>query len=439
MSYIPSNTSDVSYFDIIGVNEREVEALVVLKYPKFHSAISKLAAQMPNGIQKKSGNPIFEIYRQGNYYASSTIATSATVGGNKVVTFSDSTFEAIPVGNMVYDENSTAIGKVISKSAGNMTIGFVANANTSYTSFQSGDFAVGYKAIDGGDMGSNDDRVSKEYIMRAPDKYRNIVGSMNQTVSLTHNDFFQKQYLAGSSGSGTYALTKEMQALNVLQQQYTKRMLSNTPAVFSGSEPVGSSLLNQILTMDGIYRPLSSTLTLAEIKSATKNYGSKGSASTNELVIFGGIQYVAEFQDALESYVTTAGDKNTVGGVKVDGLNVFSYGYAGYDLKLVHDPVLDYKEMWGTNADGYSKRSRSAIWMNTSPVEAEQGGTLPFICDYYFGVNADIQRLVIEGFYNDKGQRVQVGANGKKGATVEFTWDKQTQLSNPSATMYHGS
>ena len=57
MSYIPSNTSDVSYFDIIGVNEREVEALVVLKYPKFHSAISKLAAQMPNGIQKKSGNP----------------------------------------------------------------------------------------------------------------------------------------------------------------------------------------------------------------------------------------------------------------------------------------------------------------------------------------------------------------------------------------------
>jgi hypothetical protein len=109
-------------------------------------------------------------------------------------------------------------------------------------------------------------------------------------------------------------------------------------------------------------------------------------------------------------------------------------------LKFIKDPFLDNKQIWGVdNTTGYSNRSKSALWMNTDPCKTEQGIAVPFVCDYYFGNTADVQRWEVKGSMDAKGNPTGDGATDKKGCQVNFTLDKQTQLMNPAACMYHGN
>jgi hypothetical protein len=440
MSYAQNDVLTNTVFDSIGILEKEVENLIPLLSPQYQRpALSVCIDQMEGGTRKivKSKSRLINIYRQENDYPAGTISASSQTGSNISIQFTNGQFAEIPEQHMVFAE-SGAIGKVEQKGEGYMLVSFYSNPSGA-TSFNfSTDFLAGEQVTDGGMIGNLAVRKEDETIFSLPDNTQNIIPTYSADTFLHKEDFINTTFLKDATGGYHYAVNKDVQTLERLMQQYCVRTYKNVPAVLSGNQPVAASLVNQIVTMGGTYRPLNSQLTYGELKATIREYTSKGGFTTNEVAVFAGSQYVADFQEALESFVTTAGVNNTLGGQKVEGINIMQYNFQNLNIKLIHDPILDNKLMFGTGSDGFSKRSRSAIWMNTAPVKVEGGGTMPFAVSYYVGENADIHRWVKNGSIDEKGRRVKEG-NEFIGCKIMYEWDKLEQISNPRAALFHGS
>jgi hypothetical protein len=439
MNYAQNDVLTNTVFDSIGILEKEVENLVPLLSPQYQRPkLSVLLDQVENGTQKRqSKSRLVNIYRQDNDYPSETIGASSQQGSNIAIQFTNTSFAEIPEQHMVFAE-SGAIGKVEQKGEGYMLVSFYANQSGAGSFNFTTDFLAGELVTDGGQIGNVAVRKEDETIFSLPDNTQNIIPTYSADTFLHKEDFINTTYLTDANGGKHYAVNKDVQTLERLMQQYCVRTYKNVPAVLSGNQPAAASLVNQIVSMGGTYRALNSQMSYGELKNTIRLYTSKGGFTTNEVVVFAGSQYVADFQEALESFLVPAGTNNTIGGQSIKGINIMTYAFQGLDIKLIPDSILDNQKMFGTDANGFSKRSRSAIWMNTAPVKVEGGGTMPFAVGYYVGENADIQRWTKNGSIDERGRRVKEG-NEFNGCKIMYQWDKLEQISNPRAALFHGS
>ena len=232
MIYANNNAPLMSVFDAIGINEKAIESLVPQMSPQFQRPVlSKILDKIEGGTQKiKSNNRLFRVYRQDNDYPYATVQSATLAGGLYTLILNESDFSAIAEGNAVYSSSTGTMAKVVAKQPGQLVLSFVSNPNGS-TSFSSSDFTSSTQVMDGGDIGNINDRMSKETIFSLPDEYKNIIGTMNASAYLTFEDVNTYGYLKNVNGTQYYALQKEVQAIQRLNQQYVRRQLGNTPSV----------------------------------------------------------------------------------------------------------------------------------------------------------------------------------------------------------------
>lgn len=437
-TFIDPNLPLVSVFANYGINDRQVEPLVPKLAPAFQrSVISAIAEQIGKPQLVSAKTPIFQIYRQPNDWPAATIADRSAVGTDLVLTWSDPSFQAIRVGNMV-QAKSGALGIVKSKSAGTATIGFLSNPNGS-TAFGASDFVIGQLASDRGDVTDRDNRSSKETLFTLPVPYQNIVTSMSDTATINFAEANQYTYLKNINGTQYYALSKVSQMLGRMQQTYSARMVADVPANFDTATPVGGSLIWQIKNQGGSTRAINAAITESEFNEAIQQYINNGGYASKEVIIVGGSSYIQDLQkNVFKQYVTTAGNNNVLGGKEVKGLNIMSYYYSGFTFHLIMDEFLNNPNIWHPSDlfAGETARSKSAIWMNAAPVPTENGGTLPFVSDYYYGV-PDMIVTEVKGMTDMMGRPNKEGVSGKLSSTVEVNWNKTTQLNNPAQCFYH--
>ncbi len=440
--YISNQDSLQSIFDQRNLVPRSVEALVPIMNPQFaRPALSKLIDVLDGAVLKKTTNRKFNINRMPNDYPAATINTRTASGALLILTFADSTFQAIPVGNAVISV-SGALAEVVANGAGTMTIRCVYSpTGTLFAAFNNSvDFIADEIVSDRGALGNINNRLTPETVFTLPTEYSNFIAQYDAGAYISNEDVNNKTYIKNQYGSDFYALQKESQALQRLMQTYYARLYSNIPAVADANKPVGASLINQINTMGGFSTGISGAISETTLKNVIRQYVANGGFTGDEIVVLCGSQYLGDIHESLAKYVETAGTHNVVGGQKVEGINIYEYGFEGLKLKFIKDPFLDNKQIFGVDATtGFSNRSRSAMWMNTDACKTEQGVSVPFVCDYYFGNTADVFRWEVAGSMDSKGNPVTNGATDKKGCQVNFTLDKQTQLMNPAACMYHGN
>lgn len=437
-TFIDPNLPLVSVFANYGINDRQVEPLVPKLAPAFQrSVISAIAEQIGKPQLVSAKTPIFQIYRQPNDWAAATIADRSAVGTDLVLTWSDPSFQAIRVGNMI-QAKSGAVGIVKSKSAGTATIGFLSNSNGS-TAFGASDFVIGQLASDRGDVTDRDNRLSKETLFTLPVPYQNIVSSMSDTTTVNFAEANQYTYLKNINGTQYYALSKVSQMLGRMQQTYSIRMVGDISANFDTATPVGGSLIWQIKNQGGSTRAINAAITESEFNEAIQQYINNGGYASKEVIIVGGSSYIQDLQkNVFKQYVTTAGNNNVLGGKEVKGLNIMSYYYSGFTFHLIMDEFLNNPNIWQPSDlfAGETVRSKSAIWMNAAPVPTENGGTLPFVSDYYYGV-PDMIVTEVKGMTDMMGRPNKEGVSGKLSSTVEVNWNKTTQFNNPAQCFYH--
>jgi hypothetical protein len=443
MIYPNANEALPSVFDEIGMGFKQIETLVPKLSPAYsRPVLSIITDQLMGGTQKvKSNQRKFTIFRQENDYPFFTIQTRQTSGTTTLLlTPAESGFSAIPQTHMLL-ASSGAIGKVESAAGVTpMVVSFFANPNGN-TSFVAADFAATEQARDAGVIGNTQIRNAGTTVFSLPDPYYNIVSQLDATCFLNFEELNSKTFIKAKNGKMYYAFQKDVQTLERLYQQYLVRTYSNIPVNMNDTQPVGASLLNQILTMGGGQSSLGSTasFTIQQLRDAIRQYKASGGFTTDEILVIGGSQYVGNWQESLEQYVIQSGNKNTIGGEEVMGINVMEYGFQGLKFKVLTDAVLDNRNMWGTNSQGFSNRSNSAIWAAVEKVKTENGELAPFACSYYLGGTDDIKRTVIEGMIDENGNPISKGTNNQKGVSIEYTWDKTEQLMNPRACWYHGA
>ncbi len=433
-----ANLTQKSIYELNSITYRQVEELVAIVNPRFRrSKLSKLSAQLGKPVQKKSGQRLIEMYRQGYDYPMASIASRTASGNDLILTFTDTSFNSIVVDNMVKASNGT-LGIVKSVGLGTMTISWLQTpSNTSATGFASGDFAVGGFTVDMGNVGNVLDRQSPLAIDPQPTRFTNVIGQIDGSVTLSFEDLNTKTWLP-FNGMQYYSLSKLDYAMQQFLRAYDYRMLSDVAAVNDAQKPVSGSILWQIKTQGGIDRPFTS-LTETEFLGAADEFRANGGYDGEKIVIVCGSGYLAELQkNVFKQFITTAGTTNTIGGASVKGINVKEYAYGGYEYQIIVDDFLDQPSWTPTTIYNQpSKRSYSAIWMSTSPVPSINGGMLPFISEHYFGNTADMVVQKVFGMIDDKGNYVNVGSNGKKNVTWNMTLDKVTQLANPAGCMFH--
>lgn len=444
MIYPNANESLPSVFDEVGMGYKQIESLVPKLSPAYsRPVLSVITDQLMGGTQKvKSNQRKFTIFRQENDYPFFTIQTRATSGSTTLLlTPAEAGFAAIPQNHMLLSA-SGAIGKVESPAgASPIVVSFFSNPNGN-TSFVAADFAANEQARDAGVIGNTTFRNPGTGVFSLPDPYYNIVSQLDATCTLSFEELNSKTFLKAKNGKEYYAFQKDVQTLERLYQQYLVRTYSNIPANMNDSQPVGASLLNQILTMGGGQTSLAAnaSFTESQLQEAIEQYNAAGGFTTDEILVIGGSRYVANWQRALANYVVQSGTRNTLGGEEVKGINIMEYGFQGLRFKVVSDRILDNRNMWGTNAaTGFSNRSNSAIWAAVEKVKTENGELAPFACSYYLGTTDDIKRSVVEGMIDVNGNPVAKATNNQKAVTIEYTWDKTEQLMNPRACWYHGA
>jgi len=437
--FIDPNANLVNVFELYGYNQRFVESMIPKMNPQFQrSILTKLATELGAPKIITATNRIFEIPRQPNDYPSSTIATRTASGNNLILTLTDGNFQAIREGNGAKAKNGT-VGKVVSKSAGTITLQFFASPSGA-TSFATADFAAGEAVIDFGDLGNPNNRKSKETLFTLPIRNSNIVSCINETCEITAEEAHQLTYLDDVDGSKFYALNKQKQTAERLLQYETERMWSDLPKVMDRDNPFGATLINQIKTMGGVSRPITSSSGVSEdeFHASAEQFINNGGFVGNEIVIVCGYSYLADIQrNVFKQYVTTAGTTNVIGGATVKGINAMEYAFDGFNYKFIVDPVLNNPRMFGTSTlfPGKTLGSKSAMWFCPEAVQTENGGTMPWLQDYYY-ISGDLMSTEVDGMTDVKGRPVKKGNNGKLAASIEMSLNKTTQLMNPAGCMY---
>lgn len=429
----------VSVFTQYGINERQVEPLVPLLYPVWTGVISKLMNHMGKPQLVESATRTFEIYRKPNTWGAATISARNQVGSSLVLTFSDPTFQFFPVGNTVISK-SGALGIVKTASAGTVTIDFFLNPNGN-TAFVSSDFVVGEMASDNGDVTNPYNRQSKQSRYTMPVQYKNIVGSVSDTCQIFSEDVKQRTYLQAVNGKQYYATNKLTETLARMQQLEAVRMYRNIPANFDPSAPVGATIINQILTMGGGQRPVPvNGITESEFQSAIKQYELQGGYNSDEILIIAGSGYLGDLQNnVFKGLVQTAGTNSVLAdAAKKAGLNIFTYGYLGHSITLVHEPLFNNPNFFNQSSvfAGETTMTHAAIWINPAMVKTEQGIMMPFAQEYYYTAK-DMIVTEINGLTDSNGNPVKTGTNPSLSSNVEINWNKTTQLSNPAGCFYH--
>jgi hypothetical protein len=420
------------------IAQRSVEKYVVKTYPQFN-LYNKLIDALGTPALEHVGNRLFDMYAKGNTYPSASVATrTLQPNGTLNITWDDSNFEAIVPGNAVVSTTGT-IALVDSTTPGTATLSFF-YSEAGDTAFVSGDFAVGTQVSDRGDVGNIQNSGSKQRVMERPYRNQNIVDLVRNTAEMNMDELNTLTYITNINGTPYYAQNAVLEMLErTAKQKYTRTVdgvFKNDPRT-----PMGMGFRNQIRTQGGIYRAMTSALDEDEFLALIDQIIANGGTNGNEFLIICGSSYAGYFQRFMKTYLVTAGDTNTFGGVSIKGINVMDYWYIGKHFRLMVDPSMDNSAMFpgeSTALPGVLKRSHAAFIFDTSRVLTEQGSE-PFMKKKYFGpAGADMWVTPINGLVNIQNNTLSVvpthaGLNGK----VEVLYNCTTQLTNPAAHAFH--
>jgi len=432
----PSQSQKKHFLDA-AIAQRMVEKFVVFRYPELN-IVNVLTNTLGKPKIHKAGSREFEIAFKGNTHPAATIATRTTQNGNLVLTFDDPKFIGFRVKEEVRANNGTR-GRVVSKSAGEAVISFLASNNPSATGFVAADFAANERVSGRGILDDVEHSNTVERFITDPLLYKNLIGQCRESHSVTMNELGQETYIQNFNGTMYYAFQAELE----MYQRISRKKAVDTYdslKINRGDVVKGEGFIQQIKSGGGTTRSFSS---LSEVQSDdfwTKFIDSmitNNASPGGEYLSIIGSSLMGQFQQGVgKELVVETGIHNTVGGAKVEGINVMTYTYNGKKLKFVVDPLFNNQEVFSEMSvinPGTTVMSNSAFLLDTSSVEVEGDGMIPFIRDYYYGTVQDMIVGGVDGLIDMKGNPSARPANGSLTPTIDCVWNKTCQLMNPAA------
>ena len=342
-------------------------------------------------ITNKNGSvrvdqPRFEIPKLGNISIAQTLGAAPTLVGTYLrITFSAAN-NNFRLKDGVMDSNFVLgrVVNIVSPTQVDLMPVSVTSWNTS-THFQSGMTAkVGF------DISGNYSSRGKSNLVYTPDLDYNYTAITRESSSQARRDRIST-YI---KWEGDYwwhsqqALT--MQAFAKQQEFkyfYSTRGSITTPD--EGEAYTTGGIRWNIINNGGNYYPISNDLTQTSFTDILYDYSMRVAANGRKVVALMGKAAMWNLNlNVTGSYVLNAGDRNTFGGMKVNGLSVNQYSVGNTSIDYVHYPLLDDPTLFPeiSSITGKPKNSSTILLMDMSPVPSADGsGSIPVIQKRHFG------------------------------------------------------
>ena len=386
--YIPGTET----LDQVGIRLQMIDPLSVRLYPQFH-VLNTLANRLGPAKEVESGNRIYKLPRMGNDYPAAVIQTGGRVSISSTIlelTLTDSSFESFRVGDGI-DCPSGSMAKVVAKSAGFLRVQFEKGSGST-TAFTSSDFAEGETVSWVGPLTSVYSQEKMERVQTFPFLYENCASFWMDTFTQTMDEMNALSYVHDDKGQKNYLRLGgkkmiERAAMARCKNNYIGGKVQNVgQGIYRGE-----GLKDQIKSA-GIDNQYVTPIDETHIQSLVDRLMNSGAVTDKKFVIICGQSYLGDFQaNVARPYNLTAGKNSVLAdlGVSLKGLNVTSYYFEGADVDFVVDPTFSNANMYpgvtSSVAPGSVAMSRTAFWMNASPVQTEQEINVPFLRKYLSG------------------------------------------------------
>lgn len=431
---VNGNNSSVNIFSALDLTPRQIERQTVMTQPSFamgQAAIPYVMSNYGEAASIKAGSRVWEVPRMGNQFKKANVQTSSGAGTSVLqVTLTESGFNAIPQGTLVQDPNTGTMANVVNIANGQMTLVFDSGASSA-TTFSASDFASGALISPRGSVGNNSTRNSVEGSYTIPEIDAYPIGTWDRNCTMTLEELKRETFIAAVDGTSYYAKNKQMEVLDEMYTQYYSYVYTDAKAIFNDNTPRSPSLINQIKTFAGNnIVPKSAKMPLSEFQSVAKEFVRNGSLNSEQILIFGGLDYLENIYDILKPYIFTAGTSNVVGGSAVKGLDVQSYKMFGKTFTFMLDMFVENQNLWGRT------RSNSAIWVDSAKVKLQNGSMAAPIYKVYNSIDG-LHAWNVNGGCDINGNLVKNGVNNQLEATTNFRMEGSMIIANPKAALYH--
>jgi hypothetical protein len=349
-------------------------------YNKFGMIVNIL--NMPFGGGKQFDTDRYEKSVMGRGHVIAEVSAVVQSGNTVVITLSDPTYNSFRVGDVIVAADHSVSGKVISASAGSLTV----EATESTIAEMLLAFAPNAYVKVLGDSSPNFYSDGKSPLYEFPELIYNHSAVKRDTYMASRRENIASRVYYKDKFWGDAQLDLMVQRF---LRQMEKQMLFSNRAQFT-SQVGGESDLNggvrwSIMNRGGEYLPLVSPLTQAQFDNFLANVWSRKASRTTPLTLFMGRGMMQHIQRTFtDGYIENAGSMNTFGGTEVKGIDVRTYSIAGVDVGFVELPVLNDTEFFPelTTIPGLSnpyRQQHTLFALDLDPIEVKGGGLAPAI------------------------------------------------------------
>lgn len=321
------------------------------------------------------------------------IASNSASGNNLVVNFSDPTFQAFRLTEVIADGTATMNqGRVISVAPGTVTLEPVSgNSSLSTSTFVAGSFAsrMFQASVNRGSTG-----ITSLY--EDPTYVRNQTSITRESLTVYRRDFM-KTWVEFSGDywiSAQEPITMKRFARGLERKAIWGRYGTSTSVSLGGGTVNYSMGLKdsiQDAQRGGVYQALTGAMTQAQFESWIGRIADRKNSSKYKVTIGCGRGFLRWIQSFTTPFIQFAGNRNTFGGDSVKGIDTYVFSVNGIEVELIMIPLFNDRDQFPalstiSGLGQFTRMQYTAIAFDTDMYESVGGGAmLPAMEKTYFG------------------------------------------------------
>ena len=359
------------------------------------------------------------------------VATQTISGNNLIITWTDPTYDNFRFEDIVYDNTiASNQGRVISHSAGTITIEPAPAYGGSLITFGSTTFAVGsYVTAIYRNSGIGDSTAS-ESLFQTPNYITYQTSVMRDNLTIAEMDKGKTFVQIEGTDMWYYAYQLQFQK-RIKRMKDMKSMFSifgnqpNSP-LLGGMVNYSKGFIDAVndATVGGVTMNTSSPMTKANYETFINKMSDRQATDTTynipQIMGRGALQALQQFT---APYIQFAGKNNTFGGLDVEGLDVYTYTIAGIHTDIIISAFLNNPYSFPTQSavNQYRRMQNTILTVDMGLYDTPGGsGQLPAIESLYFGdkeeywyykpgvTSSSLLGLSNDGFNNSMGYNLAV-------------------------------
>ena len=345
------------------------------------------------------GAPARQIYGQdgvfskpimGSSTAVAQVAGNNLVGTNLVITFVDPTFNSFREKLVIGDGTAAmALGRVISKAPGTVTIESVSGETLTAAMFAAGTFAT-EMWIASGNRGS----TGVQSIYETPKYVSNQTAITRESLTIFRRDMAETwvQYAGDYWITAQEPLTARRFARGLERKAIWSRFGSTANSSLEGKVSFSKGLKESIMDQErgGVYMGLTGSMTQGQFEGWLAQIADRKNSSKYSITLGCGRGFLRWIQGFNTPMITATGRNNTFGGESVKGLDTYEYSINGIDVKLIMIPFFNDRDVFpgmsaASGTGTFTRMQYTAIVLDVDNYESVDGKMLPAMEKVYFG------------------------------------------------------